>query len=371
MTSTKVAILGAGLAGLHAARRLQQAGVDFVLLEARNRPGGRILSVDEKGEPAADGFDVGPSWFWPDRQPSIAALVRELGLESFAQNATGDVAFERMSREPPHRLAGLRDDQQSQRIVGGSAALVDALVREIPRDRLNLDTQVVAMKMTETGVELTVKRDAAEGILVAQQVIAAIPPRLLAATVQLNPAPDPEILHLWKSTPTWMAPHAKFFALYDRPFWREAGFSGTAQSLVGPLVEIHDATTRSGQAALFGFIGAGAGQRAALGEKALKAACLQQLERIFGPEARTPVATLLKDWAADPFTATPEDAAPTGHGASFGQDWISGPWARRLLLAGSETSHVEAGFLAGAVEAADRAVSVVLEGSEEFALKQL
>lgn len=65
MSATKVAIIGAGLAGLSAARRLQQAGVEFVLVEARDRLGGRILTAGENGPPSEDGFDLGPSWYWP------------------------------------------------------------------------------------------------------------------------------------------------------------------------------------------------------------------------------------------------------------------------------------------------------------------
>ena len=83
------------------------ANVDFVLLEARNRFGGRILTVDETGRPAADGFDLGPSWYWPRMQPAIAELIAELRLPAFGQHSDGDVIFERMSREGPQRYAGL------------------------------------------------------------------------------------------------------------------------------------------------------------------------------------------------------------------------------------------------------------------------
>lgn len=362
MTTTAVAIIDGGLAGLNAARRLQEAGIDFLLLEARDRPGGRILSVNADGRPDADGFDLGPSWFWPERQPAVATLVRKLGLKSFPQNAAGDVVFERMSREAPHRLSGLRDDQQSQRLVGGSAAMVEALMKRLPPERLRFGVRVTSMSLTPTGVELVLDQDEAGGRTIsAARVIAALPPRLLAANVQLSPVPNAAILTLWRATPTWMAPHAKFFALYDRPFWREAGFSGTAQSLVGPMAEIHDATTRSGRAALFGFVGVGAGQRQAMGEAALTAACLQQLARIFGPEAAHPRATLFKDWATDPLTAAPEDSVPTPHTAGVARDSISGPWQERFLMAGSETSDVEAGFLSGAIEASDRAVQAALD----------
>jgi monoamine oxidase len=60
---TAVAIVGGGLAGLYAARLLNASGIDFQLVEARHRLGGRILSVGAAGEPSADGFDLGPSWF--------------------------------------------------------------------------------------------------------------------------------------------------------------------------------------------------------------------------------------------------------------------------------------------------------------------
>ena len=363
MTNTQVAIIGGGLAGLNAARLLHQAGVDFILLEARNRPGGRILTVNAEGAPDEDGFDLGPSWFWPDRQPGIGALVRELGLASFPQNATGDVVFERMSREAPHRLSGLRQDQQSLRLAGGSGSLIRALVRDLPPDRLRFGAQVSEMRLAEAGVELTVQHaDGRREIITAGHVIAALPPRLLAATVRFEPSPEPETLRLWQDTPTWMAPHAKFFALYDRPFWREAGFSGTAQSFVGPLAEIHDATTQSGRAALFGFLGVGARQRAALGEEALTSDCHGQLARLFGPEAASPRATLLKDWAADPLTATPEDVTTTAHLPGAARAWVGGPWQARLALAGSEVSATETGFLAGAVEAAEMAVAEVTRG---------
>jgi hypothetical protein len=56
----------------------------------------------------------------------------------------------------------------------------------------------------------------------------------------------------------------------------EPGLSGTAQSTVGPMPDMHDATTASGRAALFGFAGVGADPRASLGEEALTRACLDQ-----------------------------------------------------------------------------------------------
>ncbi|NBJ12993.1 flavin monoamine oxidase family protein [Microvirga arsenatis] len=357
-----VAIVGAGLSGFYAARLLHAAGVQFQILEARDRVGGRILSVDEAGRPSEDGFDLGPSWFWPKMQPAMSALVEELGLSGFRQFSEGDVVFERFSREGPLRHPGPRQEPQSIRLVGGTAALVRALLAGLPEGCIRCNARVTRMTLAEDGVRLTIARSSGgEEDMRVSHVIMAVPPRLLEATVGFVPALDPSTARRWRETPTWMAPHAKFFALYERPFWREAGLTGTAQSMVGPMMEIHDATTASGQPGLFGFVGMGPDQRAAVGEAALTRACLEQFARIFGPQARQPRATLYKDWATDPFTATPADRGFTGHPTPAGTGWVTGAWHQRLAMAGSETSPTEPGFLAGAVEAARRAVSDTLE----------
>ncbi len=362
MRRSPLVIVGAGLAGLHAGRLLRAAGVDFVLIEARDRLGGRILSVDHDGQPADDGFDLGPSWYWPSMQPAIADLIAALDLPSFPQQEAGDVLFERMRGEAPQRFPGSPQGQGSFRLAGGIGALVRALGRELPPNMVHLGTRVTAMSLSDDGVDITTQR--ADGIverLVAAQVIAAVPPRLLEASVTFIPAHDSHTAQRWRASPTWMAPHAKFVACYDRPFWRDAGLAGTAQSLVGPMAEMHDATTASGRAALFGFVAIGAPQRAALGEVALTRACLEQLERLFGAEARRPRASMLKDWAADPFTAAPADRESTGHVANDPTPWVSGPWQTRLTLAGSETSMREPGYLSGAVTAAAFAVEETLK----------
>lgn len=361
MAENRSVIVGAGLAGLTAARLLKRAGVDVTIVEARDRLGGRILTVDDSGLPSKDGFDLGPSWYWPQMQPTIGALVDELGLPAFGQHSSGDVIVERMSREAAQRYRPLAQEQQSFRLVGGTASLVDALARNLSRGQVFLSTRVTKMALMDDGVDLTLER--AEGEpdrLAAKHVVAALPPRLLEATVTFTPSHEAGTVRRWRNTPTWMAPHAKFLALYERPFWRDIGLSGTAQSMVGPMVEIHDATTASGRAALFGFLGVGAEQRAALGVATLTRACLDQFSRIFGSEAQTPRATLFKDWSADPLTATADDRDAGGHLIPGDSSWVTGPWKERLTLAGSETSPSEPGYLAGAVVAAHLAVAELL-----------
>ncbi|WP_354683348.1 FAD-dependent oxidoreductase [Cupriavidus necator] len=75
-----IAIIGAGLAGLTAARDLRQAGCEsFVVLEARNRVGGRTLNYDVGSGQVSE---VGGQWIGPG-QTAVADLARELDVGTF------------------------------------------------------------------------------------------------------------------------------------------------------------------------------------------------------------------------------------------------------------------------------------------------
>ncbi len=89
---TEVLIVGGGLAGLSLADKLAREGVDFLLVEAQNRLGGRILTEDISG----GAFDLGPAWFWPG-QPRMAQLIDRLGLRYFEQYSAGDIVFQDQS----------------------------------------------------------------------------------------------------------------------------------------------------------------------------------------------------------------------------------------------------------------------------------
>ena len=144
---TNIAIVGGGLSGLYAAQLLFKAGIAFQLLEARHRFGGRILTVDGMGNPSPDGFDLGPSWIWPAMQPRMARFLHELGLQTFPQHVEGDVVLERSRAEAPLRFPPMHQEPQSMRLVGGTGAIVSALLKALPAERLHLGARVKCIAM--------------------------------------------------------------------------------------------------------------------------------------------------------------------------------------------------------------------------------
>lgn len=84
-----VVIIGAGIAGLVAARELTKNGKDVIVVEARDRVGGRLLN-----HPIGDGkvVEVGGQWIGPT-QDRIEALVAELKIDTFNTYTDGEVAY--------------------------------------------------------------------------------------------------------------------------------------------------------------------------------------------------------------------------------------------------------------------------------------
>ncbi|KAL2818227.1 hypothetical protein BDW59DRAFT_175206 [Aspergillus cavernicola] len=82
-----VIIVGAGLAGLIAASEVQRAGLSYVVLEARDRVGGKTWSQPIPGDDAV--VDLGAAWMNNINQSKVYALAKGFGAEILEQNTTG------------------------------------------------------------------------------------------------------------------------------------------------------------------------------------------------------------------------------------------------------------------------------------------
>ena len=373
--SARIVIVGAGLSGLYAAYLLARQGVtDYVVLEAREALGGRIASADASGQvvshgvmqaSTADRFDLGPAWFWPGYQRELGHLIEELGLEIFEQFEAGDMVVERSPQKAPVRMRGYVNSPASMRLTGGMGRLIETLHRML--NPASVLTGHTVRRLHKNDDHVVVESVAASGHTVtwhAEHVLLALPPRLIESTIAFEPALPETLARQWRDTATWMAPHAKYIAIYDTPFWREQGLSGEGRSARGPMGEIHDASMPNGSAALFGFLGVPARVRSTVSDEVMRTHCRAQFVRMFGPDAATPKAEIIKDWAQDPRTATATDRDASGqHAHAPASKAISGPWQGCLTGIASEWSPQFPGYLAGAVEAAGLGVQALAFGT--------
>ncbi len=342
-------IVGGGLSGLALAQTLEAQGHDYLLVEARSRFGGRILTQHSDG----GDFDMGPAWFWPG-QPRIAALVARMNLQKFNQFADGKLTFEDVQGHV-QRGQGFSSMEGSWRLLGGLDTLTAALANSLPDHRKRLNTPVIKLEMSEDRCSATLS--GGEKIS-ADQVVLALPPRV-AGQIAFSPTlPDNAVLAM-QGIATWMAGQVKAVAVYDTPFWRNDGLSGDAISRKGPMVEIHDASPAAGGPyALFGFIGVPPQVRA--DEQRLRQHLHAQLSRLFGPQAAEPKQLYIKDWASDPYTSTEADKAPLYAHPTYGLPHaMTNLWKNKLHFAGTEVAPIFGGYIEGALEAAENVLNTL------------
>jgi monoamine oxidase len=173
--ATDVVVVGAGLAGLAAARRLVDAGAEVVVLEARDRVGGRTLTL-----PAADGtpIDHGGQWIGPT-QHRIAALAERLGVTTYPSYERGLHTEFRDGRV--HRYGGQLpgDNEPASAVAMGQAIReLDAMAATIPLEApwtaanaLTWDSQTVETWLqarVPDGRARTWLREAIRGTLAAE-----------------------------------------------------------------------------------------------------------------------------------------------------------------------------------------------------------
>jgi monoamine oxidase len=451
--TTDVVVIGAGFAGLTAARALAKAGKRVVVLEARDRVGGRALNLPL---PGGEVTERGATFAGPT-QDRILALASELGVATFPTYDTGSNVYldqgqrstypsdgptgtapldplilpeltatvallDQLSTEVPvdapwtAAKAAEYDGQTLETWINGHTAtdrfrrLVPAVTRPVfgaePRElsllfvlfyiaasgnesnpgtfernfntkdgaqmwRFEGGTQRIA-QLAARDVTVLLKAPArrisqtAKGISVesddltvkAKRAIVAIPPTL-AGRIDYHPAlpaaRDQLTQRLGQGTLT------KVTAVYDRPFWREQGLTGTAVNADGLVNATFDDSPQSGsQGILFGFVGGDSArtyERMAPAEG--RAQVLDELATLFGAPARNPIAFYDSRWTNERWTrGCPVAIAGPGTLLAYGA--ANRAPAGRIHWAGTETSTFWNGYMDGAVRSGERAAAEAL-----------
>eukprot|EP01114_Cavostelium_apophysatum_P016729 TRINITY_DN4815_c0_g4_i2.p1 TRINITY_DN4815_c0_g4~~TRINITY_DN4815_c0_g4_i2.p1 ORF type:complete len:193 (-),score=46.06 TRINITY_DN4815_c0_g4_i2:105-683(-) len=129
----RVIIIGAGIAGLSAALRLIQLGIEVVILEGRNRSGGRVCKADEFDIP----IDLGASWIHGVVGNPLAAVAERLNVKldvtdnpSLTSSGYFEIYDEDGHLVDPETETKMRDKFEELTKVGRQ--FMDALGKDLP-----------------------------------------------------------------------------------------------------------------------------------------------------------------------------------------------------------------------------------------------
>ena len=113
-TVERVVVVGAGISGLVAARALQLSGVDVVVVEGRDRIGGRTHTIELGGA----AVDLGGSWIHDGAGSPMLPLVDALGIERLPASTTGIA----LGASVLNRVDGVFPDVEARGALTGAMA---------------------------------------------------------------------------------------------------------------------------------------------------------------------------------------------------------------------------------------------------------
>jgi monoamine oxidase len=280
-------------------------------------------------------------------EPSEMSLLFALFYIAAAGNEQTPGTFE--------RLFSTRNGSNQDRLHGGSQLIALGLAKRLGK-RVALGHPVRRIAQDAHGVTVY-----ADGLRVrAKRAIVALPPAL-AGRIDYTPAMPPSRDQLMQRVPQGI--QIKCEAIYEKPFWRDAGYSGFALTDAGPGQAVFDNSPPDGTPGVLVSFVCGAEARRWTGrtDAELREAILKQYGDLFGPQALKPVGYFHKAWAREEWSrGCPVGVVPPGVLIDNGPALRAPVGA--IHWAGTETSTYWNGYMDGAIRAGERAAREVLAG---------
>lgn len=344
-----VIIIGAGLSGLITAYRLKNEGIPFKVLEARDRIGGRIHTLNGKNNTP---LEMGATWF-NSQHHNLIKLLKELDIAYFKQYMKGTAYYQRFTNAPVEAI-NIPQDEPSYRVSGGTSNLINTLYKKLDEDDVLLNQSVKKISYASNSIIVEANES-----YKANKVVLALPPKLWANTISFEPKLPTDLLETAKHTHTWMEDASKAAVVYDRPFWRDKNESGTFFSNVGPVTEFYDhCNADESKYSLCGFIIPNDQQ---LSFNQRKEIVINQLKQTFGEEATLFTGYEECNWREEEHTYTLSDAQHFPHQNNGHPIFSNNQYENRLIFSSTEVSPRFGGYMEGAVYSANETVKQIVD----------
>jgi monoamine oxidase len=400
-----VAIIGAGAAGLGAARALENSGLSAIVLEARDRVGGRAHTIMAAPDIT---FDLGCGWLHSADKNSFVKIAERLNFEIDRtrppwREQSLDAAFPLKERadfiealdafydRAEEAAKSGRDSAASSYLEPGNRwnPMIDAIstyVNGCELDRVSIldmdayeDTEInwrvrrgygalmtayatpipLALNCNVTLIDHSGKRvrvETSQGTLMADKVIVTVPTNLIAdQAIRFHPA-LPDKVAAARGLPLGLAD--KVVLALDQPdaLPKDGNLRGaTMRTAMGGF---H--LRPFGQPCIEGFFGGRFAQELEdAGDGALAAQSIDEIVALLGNDFRRKLKPLSESrWAHDPFARGSYSHALPGHAGN--RAVLASPVDNRLFFAGEATSPNFFSTAHGARDSGERAAGEIL-----------
>jgi len=336
-----VIIIGAGLSGLLTGYRLKKEGIPFKILEARNRVGGRINTVNGINNTP---IEMGATWF-TNQHKYLLALLEELEIDSFKQHMGSNVFFQ-SSYTSPIQSIQIPSQQPSYRISDGTSNLTDTLLRKLDNNDVILNQSVKGIKCHKNSVQVIAKE-----VFEGNMVVLAVPPKLWSKKILFEPHLPQNLMDVAKQTHTWMEDSIKIALTYSLPFWEQENLSGTFYSNVGPITEFYDhCNHKRSKYALCGFISSSFKN---LTHAERRISVINQIKNVYGVKAEKFIDYEECVWSKEENTFEVSDIFLYPHQNNGNPIFRKTYFDDKLLISSSESALEFPGYMDGAVYSAN------------------